>query len=78
MPSFSNVFEKGYLQTTWTLKNNNRLAEEKFGFRKNLTTEKATYELINEIVSALKKTGKSKTLYTRYMWCLPYMRVITV
>jgi hypothetical protein len=29
----------------------NRLPEEKFEFRKNLTTEKASYELINEIVS---------------------------
>ena len=29
------------------LNDNNRLPEEKFGFRKNLTTEKATYELNN-------------------------------
>jgi hypothetical protein len=37
----------GYLHT------NNRLVEEEFGFMKNLTTEKAIYELINyEIVSA--------------------------
>ena len=35
------------------LNNNNILAEEQSGFRKNLTTEKATYELINEILSAL-------------------------
>jgi hypothetical protein len=35
------------------LNDKNRLPEEKFGFRKNLTTEKATYELINETVSAL-------------------------
>ena len=39
MASFSNVFE-------------NRLPEEKFGFRKNPTTEKTSYELINEIVRA--------------------------
>ena len=31
----------------------NILAEEQFGFIKNLKTEKATYELINEILSAL-------------------------
>ena len=37
------------------LNDNNRLPEEKFGFRKNLTTEKATYESINEIVSALNR-----------------------
>jgi len=35
------------------LNDKNRLPEEIFGFRKNLTTEKAIYELINEIVSAL-------------------------
>lgn len=35
------------------LNDKNRLPVEKFGFKKNLTTEKATYELINEIVSAL-------------------------
>jgi hypothetical protein len=40
MASFSNVFE-------------NRLPEKKFGFRKNPTTEKASYELINEIVRAV-------------------------
>jgi len=33
--------------------NDNILVEEQFGFRKNMTTKKATYELINEIVSAL-------------------------
>ena len=32
---------------------NNILVEEKFGFEKNLTTNKATNELIHEIVSAL-------------------------
>jgi hypothetical protein len=35
------------------LNNNNIFAKEQFGFRKNLTTEKATYELSNEIISAL-------------------------
>jgi hypothetical protein len=35
---------------------NNIVAEEQCGFRKNLTTEKATYELINEFVSALNDT----------------------
>lgn len=29
------------------------LSKEQFGFRKNLTTERATYELSNEIISAL-------------------------
>jgi hypothetical protein len=33
--------------------NNNILVEERFGFRKKLTTEKATYEFINETSSAL-------------------------
>jgi hypothetical protein len=35
------------------LNNNNILVKEQFGFRKNLTTEKATYESSNEIISAL-------------------------
>ena len=35
------------------LNDNNRLPEEKFGFRKNLTTEKATYEVIKEIFMLL-------------------------
>jgi hypothetical protein len=35
------------------LNNNNILVKEQFGFRKNLTTEKANFELTNEIVSAL-------------------------
>jgi len=35
------------------LNDKNRLPVEKFGFKKNLTTEKANYELINEIVNAL-------------------------
>jgi hypothetical protein len=35
------------------LNSNNKLAKEQFGFRKNLTTKKATYELINYILSAL-------------------------
>ena len=34
------------------LNSNNLLVEEQFGFRENLTTEKATFELRNEIVSA--------------------------
>jgi hypothetical protein len=34
---------------------NNVLAKEQFGFRRNLTTEKATYELSNEILDALNK-----------------------
>jgi hypothetical protein len=35
------------------LYSNNMLVKEQFGRRKNLTTEKATYELINDILSAL-------------------------
>jgi hypothetical protein len=35
--------------------NNSILAKEQFGFRKNLATEKATYELGNEIISAFDK-----------------------
>jgi hypothetical protein len=35
--------------------NKNILAKEQIGFRINLTTEKATYELSNEILDALNK-----------------------
>jgi hypothetical protein len=34
--------------------NNNVLVEEQFGFRKYQTTKQATYELINDIASAVK------------------------
>jgi hypothetical protein len=34
------------------LNNNNILVEEHCGFRESLTTEKATHELINELLSA--------------------------
>ena len=33
--------------------NDKILVEEQFRFRRNITTEKATYELINEIISSL-------------------------
>jgi hypothetical protein len=35
--------------------NNNLLEKEQFGFRKNLTKEKATCELSTEIIGALDK-----------------------
>jgi hypothetical protein len=37
------------------LNNNKILAEEQFGFRKNLTTEKATYELTNKTINVLNE-----------------------
>ena len=42
-----------YSRVLGHLNNNNILVAEQFGFRKNRTTEQATYELYNEIVSAL-------------------------
>jgi hypothetical protein len=48
LTSFSKVFEK-----LEHLNSNNILVKEQFGFRKNLTTEKANYELIKDILSAL-------------------------
>ena len=54
MNSVSKVFEKAmYNKLLGHLNESNILIEEQFGFRKNLTTEKATYEFNNEIVSAL-------------------------
>lgn len=47
MISFSEVFEKVmYNGLLRYLNNDNILVEEHSGFRKNLTTEKATYELM--------------------------------
>jgi hypothetical protein len=33
--------------------NNNILAQEQYGFRNKASTEKATFELVNEILNAL-------------------------
>jgi hypothetical protein len=52
LTSFSKVFEKGICNRLREhLNSNNILVKEQFGCRKNLTTEKATYELINDIVT---------------------------
>ncbi|PNF17558.1 hypothetical protein B7P43_G15556, partial [Cryptotermes secundus] len=54
LTSFSKVFEKVmYNRLLEHLNSNNILVKEQFGFRKDLTTEKATYELTNDILSAL-------------------------
>ena len=46
MISSSKVFEKAmYNRLLGYLHDSNILVEEQFGFRKDLTTEKATYEL---------------------------------
>ena len=42
-----------YNKTLGHLNDSNILVEEQFGFKKNLTTEKATYELSNGTVSVL-------------------------
>jgi hypothetical protein len=53
---FSKVLEKVmYNRILRHLNNINVLAEEQFGFRKNLATEKATYELTNKTVNALNE-----------------------
>jgi hypothetical protein len=52
LTSFSKVLEKViYNRLLEHVINNNILAQEQFGFRQTLTTEKATYELSNEIIS---------------------------
>jgi hypothetical protein len=52
--SFSKILEKVmYNRLLEHLNNNDILAKEQFGFRKNLTTEKAISELSNKIISAL-------------------------
>jgi hypothetical protein len=52
----TNILEKViYNRLLEHIINNTILAKEQFGFRKNLTTEKATYELSNEITATLDK-----------------------
>jgi hypothetical protein len=54
MTSFSEVFEKPmYNRQLGRLNDNNILVEFQFGFMKNLTTERAICELVNEILSVL-------------------------
>jgi hypothetical protein len=54
LTNISKVFEKiVYSQLLRHLSYSNILAEEQIQFRKNLTTEEASYELGNEIVNAL-------------------------
>jgi hypothetical protein len=54
LTSFSKVLGKVmYNRVLRHLNNNNILVEEHCRFRKNLTTEEATYELINELLSAV-------------------------
>jgi hypothetical protein len=47
-----------YFTVTGSVTNNNILVNEQFGFRSKLSTEKATYNLINEILEALNNKRK--------------------
>jgi len=52
MTSYSRVFEKlmySYNRLRGHLNDYNLLVDEKIGFRKNLTTEKANCKLLNEM-----------------------------
>jgi hypothetical protein len=54
LPAFSKIFEKVmYKRVSNFLNLNNILAGEQFGFRKNLSTDKALYSFTEEILSAL-------------------------
>jgi hypothetical protein len=54
MTSFSKVFVKVmYVRLHRHITSNNILAKEQYGFRSNLSTETATYKLINEVLKAL-------------------------
>jgi hypothetical protein len=56
LTSFSKIFEKVIFNRLRNhVNNNNILAHEQYGFRNNLSTEEASYNLINNIVVALKK-----------------------
>jgi sarcosine oxidase/L-pipecolate oxidase len=68
LTSFSKVFEKViYNRLLEHLNSNNILIKEQFGFRKNLTIEKANYERINYILNVLKTNEWIKScLKNRY------------
>jgi hypothetical protein len=54
LTSFSKIFEKViYARLYQHLIDNNILVNEQFGFRANSSTDKATYQLINEILNVL-------------------------
>jgi hypothetical protein len=54
LTSFSNVFEKViYRRILTRVTNNNILVNEQFGFLSKLSTERATYNLVNEILESL-------------------------
>jgi hypothetical protein len=55
LASFSAILEKVIYNRLLEHVINNIPAKEQFGFRRNLTTERATYELSNEIIDALDK-----------------------
>ena len=51
LPGFSKVFEKAmYCRLNQHLQTNNILATEQYGFRKVLSTEHATFSLIDNIL----------------------------
>jgi hypothetical protein len=55
LTSFPKFFEKIIYNRLFEHVNKYNIpAKEQFGFRKNLTTEKATYELSNKIIQALQ------------------------
>jgi hypothetical protein len=54
LTSFSKIFEKVIFNRLHNhVHNNNTLAAEQYGFRNNLSTESASYNLINNILEAL-------------------------
>jgi hypothetical protein len=54
LSSFSKVVEKViYIRLNQHIVTNNILVKEQYGFRSNLSTGKATYKLLNEILKAL-------------------------
>jgi hypothetical protein len=56
MTSFSIVFEKViYVRLHRHITSNNILAKEQYGFRSNLSTETASYKLINEVLNTLNE-----------------------
>ena len=67
LPSFSKIIEKIiYKRLIPYLTENNLLANEPFGFRKNFTTNMVTYTLLNNIQSSLDKNGLWEAFFVIY------------
>jgi hypothetical protein len=73
LTSFSNIFEKLICTKTYQHLIDNNLSDvERYGFRINLSTVKATHSLLNEVLNALN----NKIVGGIYMTCIRLLFVL--